>query len=92
MSSVVLDHLIESGRLEVVDINAGIQHQRILLNQGPILSIRIGVDVPMSHIAAYHVRPRHHWVMADVFCQVKIPGSAKKFPWYCHGNSLVIAK
>ena len=26
-----------------------------------------------------------------VFCQVKIPGSAKKFPWYCHGNSLVIA-
>ena len=28
----------------------------------------------------------------NVFCQVKIPGSAKKFPWYCHGNSLVIAK
>lgn len=28
----------------------------------------------------------------DVFCQVKIPGFAKKFPWYCHGNSLVIAK
>ena len=27
-----------------------------------------------------------------VFCQVKIPGFAKKFPWYCHGNSLVIAK
>ena len=65
MSSVVLDHLIESDRLEVVNINTGIQHQRILLNQGPILGIRIGVDVPMSHIAAYHVRPRHHWVMAE---------------------------
>ena len=65
MLGVVLDHLIESDRLEVVDINAGIQHQRILLNQGPILSISIGMDVPMSHIAAYHVRPRHHWVMAE---------------------------
>ena len=65
MSSVVLDHLIESDRLEVVDINAGIQHQRIHLNQGPILGIRIGVDVPKSHIATYHVRPRHHWIMAE---------------------------
>ena len=55
MLGVVLDHLIESDRLEVVDINAGIQHQRILLNQGPILSISIGVDVPMSHIAKVNI-------------------------------------
>ena len=33
-----------------------------------------------------------HMPRLNVFCQVKIPGFAKKFPWYCHGNSLVIAK
>ena len=65
MSIVVFDHLIESDRLEVIDIYAGIQHQRVLLNQGPILGISIGVNVPMNHIAAHHVRPRHHWIMAE---------------------------
>ena len=59
------------------------------------LGDRAAQFAPFAALTGYDAAIKETARLTDsqiVFCQVKIPGFAKKFPWYCHGNSLVIAK